>query len=108
VVDNVDKLKPYKGKLDYMIATIPAQYDVAAYSSVVKSGGFYTQVGMRKGFELCLSNIGLANTRVKFNASLIGGMPETQEVVYYCADNKVLPQIQIITQKRLMMRGKKW
>lgn len=96
VVDKIDKLKPYKGKLDYMIATIPAQYDVAAYSSVVKRGGFYTQVGMPVGFELTLSNIGLANTRVNFNASLIGGIPETQEVVHYCADNKVLPQIQII------------
>lgn len=96
VVDNLEKLKPYKGKLDYMIATIPAQYDVAAYTSVVKRGGSYTQVGMPVGFELMLSNIGLANTRVNFNASLIGGIPETQEVVHYCADNKVLPQIQII------------
>ena len=51
---------------------------------------------MPVGFELTLSNIGLANTRVNFNASLIGGIPETQEVIHYCADNKVLPQIQII------------
>ena len=96
VVDNVAKLKPHKGKLDYMISTIPAQYDVAAYASVVKRGGFYTQVGMPPGFELTLNNFGLANTRVNFNASLIGGIPETQEVIHYCADNKVLPQIQII------------
>lgn len=96
VVDDLSKLKPYKGKLDYMIATIPAQYDVAAYAAVVKRGGFYTQVGMPKGFELTLSNLGMASTRVNFNASLIGGIPETQEVVNYCADNKVLPQIQVI------------
>lgn len=96
VVDDLTKLKPYKGKLDYMIATIPAQYDVAAYSSVVKVNGFYTQVGMPVGFNLMLSNIGLANTRVNFNASLIGGIPETREVVQYCADNKVFPQIEVI------------
>ncbi len=96
VVDDVAKLKPYKGKLDYLISTIPAQYDIAAYAAVVKPNGFYTQVGMPVGFELTVSNIGLANTRVNFNASLIGGIPETQEVVHYCADNKVLPQIQII------------
>ena len=47
-------------------------------------------------FELTLSNIGLANSRVNFNASLIGGIPETQEVVHYCADNNIHPQIQII------------
>ncbi|MEX6689827.1 NAD(P)-dependent alcohol dehydrogenase [Danxiaibacter flavus] len=96
LVDNTSKLAQYKGKLDYMISTIPAQYDVAAYASAVKRGGFYTQVGMPVGFQLALSNIGLANTGVNFNASLIGGIPETQEVVYYCADNKVLPQVQII------------
>jgi alcohol dehydrogenase (NADP+)/uncharacterized zinc-type alcohol dehydrogenase-like protein len=101
VVDDIAKLKPYKGKLDYMICTIPVQYDVAAYSSVVKRDGFYTQVGMPGGFELTLSAIGLANTHVNFNASLIGGMPETQEVVHYCADNKVLPQIQIIKAEQV-------
>lgn len=101
VVDNVAKLKPYKGKLDYMISTIPVQFDIAAYSSIVKRGGYFTQVGMPVGFELTLSNIGLANTGVNFNASLIGGMPETQEVVHYCADNKVFPQIQIIKAEQI-------
>ena len=101
VVDDVAKLKPYKGKLDYMISTIPAQFDVAAYASVVKRGGFFTQVGMPVGFNLTLSNIAMANTHVNFNASLIGGMPETQEVVDYCADNKVFPQIQIIKAEQI-------
>ncbi len=101
VVDNVAKLKPYKEKLDYMISTIPVQFDVAAYSSVVKRNGFFTQVGMPVGFELTLSNIGLATTRVNFNASLIGGIPETQEVVYYCAANKVFPRIEIIKAEQV-------
>lgn len=96
VVDDIKKLHPYKGKLDYLISTIPAQFNVAAYSAVVKPYGHFTQVGMPKGFELNLSNIGLANSRVNFNASLIGGIPETQEVMHYCADNKVLPQVQVI------------
>lgn len=101
VVDDIARLKPYKGKLDYMISTIPAQFDLAAYSSVVKPYGHFTQVGMPVGFELTLSNIGLANTRVNFNASLIGGIPETQEVIHYCADNSVLPQIQIIKAEQI-------
>jgi uncharacterized zinc-type alcohol dehydrogenase-like protein len=101
VVDNLDKLKPYKGKLDYMISTIPVQFDLAAYSSVVKPHGHFTQVGMPVGFELKVSNIGLANTRVNFNASLIGGIPETQEVVHYCADNNVLPKIEVIKASQI-------
>lgn len=96
VVDDLSKLQPYKGKLDYMISTIPVQFDLAAYASTVKPFGFFTQVGMPAGFELTLSNIGLASSRVNFNASLIGGIPETQEVVQYCADNKIFPKIEII------------
>jgi len=101
VVDNPSKLQTYKGKLDYMISTIPVQFDIAAYASMVKPYGYFTQVGMPVGFEFKISNIGLANTRVNFNASLIGGMPETQEVVHYCADNKVFPQIQIIKAEQI-------
>lgn len=96
VVDDLKKLTTYKGKMDYMISTIPAQFDLAAYASVVKPFGHFTQVGMPVGFQLALSNIGLAASRVNFNASLIGGIPETQEVIHYCADNKILPQIQVI------------
>lgn len=101
VVDDISKLAPYKGKLDYMITTIPVQYDVAAYASVVKPFGTYTQVGMPEKFEVTLNALGLSVSRVNFNASLIGGMKETQDVVNYCADNKVLPQIQIIKAEQI-------
>ncbi|WMS88077.1 NAD(P)-dependent alcohol dehydrogenase [Pleionea litopenaei] len=96
VVDDVSKLANYRGKLDYVICTIPYQYDVAAYASVVKPHGTYTQVGMPEKFELNISAIGLSISRVNFNVSLIGGMRETQEVVNFCADNKVFPNVQII------------
>lgn len=96
VVNDASAFGQYKGQLDYMISTIPVQFDVAAYSSVLKPYGFFTQVGMPTGFELTISNIGLAASRVNYNASLIGGMPETQEVIHYCADNGIRPQIEII------------
>ncbi|KAB8168046.1 alcohol dehydrogenase catalytic domain-containing protein [Lysobacter maris] len=101
VVDAPGKLKPYAAKLDYMISTIPVQYDVAAYASVVRPFGTFTQVGMPERFEVTLSALGLASNRVNFNASLIGGMKETQEVVDYCADNGILPKIQVITAEQI-------
>ena len=45
---------------------------------------------MPEKFELSLNALGLSVSRVNFNASLIGGMKETQDVVNYCADNQVL------------------
>lgn len=101
VVDDISKLAPYRGKLDYMICTIPYQYDVASYVSVVKPFGFYTQVGMPEKFELTVNNLGLSISRVNFNVSLIGGMKETQDVVNYCAENRIHPQIQVISANQI-------
>ena len=96
VVDDLQKLRAHKGRLDYLINTIPVQYDVAAYASVVKPHGFYTQVGMAEAFSLNVSTIGLSLSRVNFNVALIGGIPETQEVMHYCADASVRPTTQLI------------
>ncbi|KGQ70036.1 molecular chaperone GroES [Chelonobacter oris] len=101
VVDNLDKLKPYKGRLDYMIATVPVQFDVAAYAATVKPYGSFTLVGMPDAFNITLSNIALSQSRVNFNASLIGGIPETQEVVNYCAANNIRPTIQMISAAQI-------
>lgn len=101
VVDDAKKLAPYKGKLDYMISTIPYQHDIGSYISVVKPQGTFTYVGMPEKFEIAMNNLGLAASRVNFNASLIGGMKDTQDVVNYCADNKILPVIQVISAEQI-------
>jgi len=106
VVDNVAKLYQLEEKMDYMISTIPYQFDVAAYASVVKPYGFFTQVGMPEGFQITLNNLGLSASRVNFNASLIGGIKETQEMVDYCVKNNVLPEIQVIKAEEITQAWK--
>ena len=95
VVDSIDKLKPYAGKLDFMLSTIPYDFDIAAYASVVKPYGTFTQVGMPINGTITTNFFNMINNRVNINASMIGGIPETQEVMNYCADNNLLPQIEI-------------
>jgi uncharacterized zinc-type alcohol dehydrogenase-like protein len=96
VVDRIDKLQPWKGKMDYMISTIPYAYEISPYIDCVKPYGHFTQVGVPIGGQLTVNNFSMIFNRVNFNGSLIGGIPETQEVVHYCADNNVLPQVQVI------------
>lgn len=96
VVDGPANLKPWFGKLDYMISTVPYAYDMSDYISCVKPYGFFTQVGQPVNGELTINNFNMIFNRVNFNGSLIGGIPETQEVMDYCAQNKIYPQIQII------------
>jgi len=96
VDEKQDQLKPLFGKLDYMISTVPYAYEMSNYISCVKPNGFFTQVGMPINGELTINNFNMIFNRVNFNGSLIGGIPETQEVMDYCALNKIYPQIEII------------
>ncbi|MCC9604275.1 NAD(P)-dependent alcohol dehydrogenase [Blastopirellula sp. JC732] len=96
VVDDLSKLKAHHGSLDYMISTIPYDYDVAAYAMALKPRREFTQVGMPIQGKLTINNFLMIRNRVNFNGSLIGGMAETQAVVNYCADNKLFPQIDVI------------
>ena len=96
LVNGVDDLKPWFGKLDFMISTVPYSYDMSNYISCVKPYGYFTQVGQPVNGELTINNFNMIFNRVNFNGSLIGGIPETQEVMDYCAKNKIYPQIQII------------
>jgi len=61
VVDNIDKLNPYKGKLDFMISTVPYAYEVADYISCVKPYGYFSQVGMPINGELVFNNFKMFN-----------------------------------------------
>jgi alcohol dehydrogenase (NADP+)/uncharacterized zinc-type alcohol dehydrogenase-like protein len=101
VVDSTENLKPWFGKMDYMISTIPYAYDLSSYLSCVKPNGSFTQVGIPINGELVINTFNLISNRVNFNGSLIGGIAETQEVIDYCAKNKIYPQIQIIKAEKI-------
>ena len=96
MVDNLDKLKPHYGKLDFMLSTIPYAYDISFYANVVKPYGTFTQVGQPIGGHITSDYFQMMGNRVNINASMIGGIPETQEVMDYCADHNLLPEIQMI------------
>jgi alcohol dehydrogenase (NADP+)/uncharacterized zinc-type alcohol dehydrogenase-like protein len=101
VVDDLKKLQSYFGKLDYMISTIPYAYQISDYASCVKPYGSFTQVGQPIRGEFVIDNARFFYSRVNFNSSLIGGIPETQEVMNLCAENKIYPQIQVINASQV-------
>lgn len=96
VVDNISKLSEWKGRMDYMISTVPYAYELSAYIDCVKPYGYFTQVGQPVGGQLNINNFNMIFNRVNFNGSLIGGIPETQELMDYCAENRIYPQVEII------------
>lgn len=96
VVDSLDKLQPYHGTLDYMISTIPYDFNIGAYSMVLKPYKEFVQVGVPIGGEVTMNAFMTMGSRAKISSSLVGGIPETQEVVNYCAANGIHPEVEII------------
>jgi alcohol dehydrogenase (NADP+) len=96
VVESADTLRRYNGTLDYMVSTIPVDYNVGAYASLVKPSATYTQVGMPAKGTVSINNFAFNNNRVNYNTSLVGGIPETQRLVDLCAEQKIAPAIQVI------------
>jgi len=107
VVSSSEDLIPWKGKLDYMISTVPYAYEMSPYIDCVKPYGYFTQVGQPVGGALEINNFNMIFNRVNFNGSLIGGISDTQEVMDYCAENKIYPQIEIIKADQINEAWKK-
>ena len=101
VDEELKALQDYAQTVDYMISRIPYEFTLGAYVACIKPGGTFTYVGMPKASSITVNNLALAMAKVNYNASLIGGIPETQEVVHYCADNGVLPQIEVIDASQI-------
>lgn len=101
VVKSGEDLTPWKGKLDFMISTVPYAYEMSSYIDCVKPNGYFTQVGLPINGELMINNTNMVFNRVNFNGSLIGGISETQAVMNYCAKNKIYPQIEIIKAEEI-------
>lgn len=101
VDDELKALNDYQGQLDVMLSTIPYEFNVGAYAATVKPYGTFTQVGMPVASEVTVNALQLAASRVNFNASLIGGIAETQEMVDYCVAHNVLPKIEIISADQI-------
>jgi alcohol dehydrogenase (NADP+)/uncharacterized zinc-type alcohol dehydrogenase-like protein len=95
-VDSPETLRARSASLDYMISTIPVDFDVGAYASLVKPYGHFTQVGMPEGGQLTINNFPFSRNRVNYDASLVGGIPQTQEIINYCAENEVYPEVELI------------
>ena len=101
VVDTIDKFTPYHKMVDYMISTIPYDHNVGAYTSVVKPYGEYIQLGVAEMGDYTVNSFVLNSNRVKYSASLIGSIAQTQELIDYCAVNKLYPQIQVINAEEI-------
>jgi uncharacterized zinc-type alcohol dehydrogenase-like protein len=92
---NADEVKKYAGYFDFIVDTVSAPHDYNMYLRMLAINGVQICVGLPPtpiqfmGFAL------MGGNRV-ITASSIGGLPETQEMLDYCAEHGITSDIEVI------------
>lgn len=90
-----DEMAAAAQSLDLMINTIPVPHDINPYVGLMKTNSTIVIVGNLVNFENVVPGPLIFN-RISISGSLIGGIPETQEVLDLCAKHDIAPAIKMI------------
>jgi alcohol dehydrogenase (NADP+) len=88
------------GKYDFILDTVSAQHDINLYLNLLKRDATLVQVGAPEQ-PLPLAVFSLIFARRNFAGSLIGGIPETQEMLDFCGKNNITSDIEIIPMQKI-------
>ena len=90
------QMKAARETFDFMLDTVPVQHDLNPYLSALKFDGTHILVGQLDPIEPPLQAGALVGRRRVLGGSLIGGMPETQEVLDFCAEHDITCDIEML------------
>ena len=91
-----DTFTKLSGSFDLILNTVSANLDLDSYVSLLKADGTLVELGMPE-HPMELAAVPLVSMRRSLSGSMIGGIPETQEMLDFCAEHDVRPEIEIIT-----------
>jgi len=83
------QLKAAARSLDLILSTIPSSHDLMPYLQLLKRDGAYVVLGAVEPLRDPINGGLLIGNRISVTGSLIGGLPETQEVLDFCAASDV-------------------
>jgi uncharacterized zinc-type alcohol dehydrogenase-like protein len=81
---------------DFLLNTIPNPHDVNPYLALLKRDATMVLVGALTALEPPLAGSSLIIGRRSLAGSVIGGMPETQEMIDFCAAHDIVSDVEVI------------
>jgi uncharacterized zinc-type alcohol dehydrogenase-like protein len=81
---------------DFILDTVPHQHDLNPYLATLKLDGIHVLVGLVEPIDPPMHAGGLIFGRRSVAGSLIGGIPETQEMLDFCAKHGIGSDIEMI------------
>ena len=82
-------------RFDFILDTLSASHDYGAYVGMLKSGGTLICLGL-PAEPINVHSLNIVFSRRCIAGSLIGGLPETQEMLDYCAEHQISADVETI------------
>ncbi|MEO8814557.1 MAG: NAD(P)-dependent alcohol dehydrogenase [Mycobacterium sp.] len=87
--------KQLRNSFDVILNTVSANLNLGAYLNLLTVDGTLVELGMPE-HDMAVPPFPLAGMRRSLSGSMIGGIAETQEMLDFCAEQHVLPEIEVI------------
>ncbi|MFD0792107.1 NAD(P)-dependent alcohol dehydrogenase [Mucilaginibacter litoreus] len=98
VTKDPEQVKAAKGTFDFILDTVSAPHDFNMYLSLLKTNGTMICVGVPPE-PAQVAAFSLLDGRKSLAGSGIGGIPETQEMLDFCAEHNIVSDIELIDIK---------
>ena len=95
VVKDKEDLKPLARSFDLILNTVSAMIDINAYISTLKIDGTLVVIGLPDG-PYSVNAGALLDGRKSITGSMIGGMPELQEMLNFAGEHNIVSDIELI------------
>jgi uncharacterized zinc-type alcohol dehydrogenase-like protein len=92
---NADEMQKQAGSFDFILDAVSAQHDLNTYLNLLRRDGTITLVGAPEK-HLEVSAFSLLMGRRNLSGSLIGGIPETQEMLDFCGAHNITADVEVI------------
>jgi len=92
---NADEMKKHESSFDFILDAVSANHDINAYINLLGIDGNLTLVGA-PAEPLRVPAFGLIMGRHSVSGSMIGGIPETQEMLDFCGKHNVTADVEVI------------
>jgi alcohol dehydrogenase (NADP+) len=93
-----EQVAKVSGYFDFILDTVSAQHDFGFYLSMLRTNGVMVCVGVPPE-PMSIHAMNLIFGRKTLAGSLIGGIPETQEMLDFCAEHNIVSDVEMIDIK---------
>ena len=94
-------MQKHAGSFDLILNTVAASHDLDAYTALLKRDGTMVLLGVPEQPHPSPSIANLIFKRRRLAGSLIGGIPETQEMLDFCATHEIVSDIELIPIQKI-------